>query len=66
MLVSNDQPLLEGLGAVSHEEMKTIAVERYDNFDAKRRRQEAIAADVEDLRAIEDLERKLKRKGGRE
>jgi len=65
MLVSNDQPLLEGLGAVSHEEMKTIAVERYDNFDAKRRRQEAIAADAEDLKTIEELERKLKRKGWR-
>jgi hypothetical protein len=65
MLASNDQPLLEGLGAVSHEEMKTIAVERYDNFDAKRCQQEAIAADAEDLKAIEDLERRLKQKGRR-
>ena len=44
---------------------KTYDVERYDNFDAKRRQQEAIAADVEDLKAIEDLERRLKQKGGR-
>ena len=65
MLSSNDQPLLDGPGAVSHEDMKTIAVERYDSFDAKRRQQEAIAADAEDLKAIEDLEKDLKRKGRR-
>lgn len=64
MLASNDQPLLDGPGTVSHEDMKTIAVERYDEFDTKRRKQEAIAADAEDLKAIEDLEKDLKRKGG--
>lgn len=65
MLASNDQPLLNGPGPVSHESMKTIATERYDSFDAKRRQQEAIAADAEDLKAIEDLEKDLKRKEGR-
>ncbi len=65
MLSSNDQPLLDGLGSVSHEAMKTIAAERYDSFDAKRRQQEAIEADAEDLKAIEDLEKDLKRKGGK-
>ena len=65
MLASNDQPLLNGPGAVSHEVMKTITAERYEDFDAKRRQQEAIAADAEDLKAIEDLEKDLKRKGGK-
>lgn len=65
MLSSNDQPLLDGPGSISHEAMKTIAAERYDSFDAKRRKQEAIAADAEDLKAIEDLEKDLKRKGGK-
>lgn len=64
MLASNDQPLLDGPGTVSHEDMKTIAVERYEEFDTKRRKQEAIAADAEDLKAIEDLEKDLQRKGG--
>lgn len=64
MLASNDQPLLDGPGSVSHEVMKTIANERYDDFDTKRRKQEAIEADAEDLKAIEDLEKDLKRKGG--
>jgi len=64
MLASNDQALLDGPGSVSHDEMKTIASERYEDFDAKRRQQEAIEADAEDLKAIEDLEKDLKRKGG--
>lgn len=65
MLASNDQPLLDGPGSVSHEEMKSIANERYEDFDTKRRQQEAIEADAEDLKAIEDLEKDLKRKGGK-
>ncbi len=65
MLSSNDQPLLEGPGSISHEAMKTIAAERYESFDTKRRNQEAIDADAEDLKAIENLERDLKRKGGK-
>jgi hypothetical protein len=43
-----------------------ITTERYDRFDAERRRQEAIEADDEDLKAIEDLEKDLKRRGGKE
>ena len=65
MLASNDQPLLDGPGAVRHEDMKTIATERYEEFDTKRRKREAIAADAEDLKAIEDLEKDIKRKGGK-
>ena len=65
MLAANDQPLLDGPGSVSHEAMKTIAAERYEDFDTQRRKQEAIAADAEDLKAIEDLEKELKRKGGK-
>lgn len=65
MLASNDQPLLDGPGSVSHEDMKVIASKRYDSFDAKRREHEALAADAEDLKAIEDLEKDLKRRGGK-
>ncbi len=65
MLASNDLPLLDGPGSVSHEAMKIIAAERYDSFAAKRRQQEAIEADAEDLKAIEDLEKDLKREGCR-
>ena len=64
MLASNDQPLLAGPGSVSHEAMRAIANERYDDFDTQRRTHEALAADAEDLKDIEDLEKELKRKGG--
>jgi hypothetical protein len=62
MLASNDQPLLDGPGSVSHGDMKSIAAARYDTFDSQRRSLEAQAADADDLKAIESLENDLKRK----
>ena len=61
MLAYNDQRVLDGPGSVSHDDMKRIAQERYDAFDETRRAAEAIAADADDLKQIEDLENKLKR-----
>ena len=55
--------LVDGLGSVYRESMKIIAAERYDDFVAKRRKQEAIEADAEDFNAIEALEKEFKRKG---
>jgi len=60
MLAANDQPLLDGPGAVRRGDMKTIAERRYEAFDANRRRNEAIESDAEDLKAIEVLEKDLK------
>jgi hypothetical protein len=60
MLAFNDQPILDGPGVVSHDQMKRIAHERYDAFDQNRRAAEAYAADREDLQQLEDLERRLK------
>jgi len=64
MLTANDQPLLKGPGNMSNEAMKTIAHDRYESFDSNRRLQEASQADTDDLKAIEALEKSLKRKGG--
>jgi len=66
MLEFNEQAVLDGPGIVSHEQMKEIAEGRYSDFDAKRKQAEAIEADAEDLKAIEELEKDLKRKGGEE
>ena len=63
MLASNDQPLLDGPSAISRENMKNIAESRYDEFDAKRRQNEALESDVDDLKAIESLERDLTKRG---
>jgi len=66
MLEFNEQAVLEGAGTVSREQMKEIAEARYADFDAQRRSAEALAADAEDLKAIEELEKGLTRKGGEE
>ena len=42
--------------------MLKIAQQRYEDFDAQRRATEASAADADDLRVIEDMERELKQK----
>ncbi len=62
MLESNDQPMLKGAGSIGHEDMVRIATARYDSFDQNRRAAEALAADAEDLKAIEQLEQDLKKK----
>ncbi|MEX1026436.1 MAG: RhuM family protein [Candidatus Paceibacterota bacterium] len=64
MLAFNEQPVLEGAGSVGCEQMKVIAEARYAEFDAKRRVAEAGEADAEHLKAIEELEKELKRTGG--
>ena len=63
MLAFNDQPILEGAGSVSRENMEKIARERYEVFDQQRRTTEAKAADAADLKEIEQLEQDLKYRG---
>tara|TARA_R110001583_G_scaffold56942_4_gene171345 strand:+ start:3624 stop:4634 length:1011 start_codon:yes stop_codon:yes gene_type:complete len=63
MLAFNDQPILEGAGSVSRDNMERIARERYEVFDQQRRTAEAKAADAADLKEIEQLEQDLKYKG---
>ncbi|CAN5392773.1 virulence RhuM family protein [soil metagenome] len=60
MLTFSEQPILDGPGSISHDDMKRVVHERYDTFDSNRRTAEAITADAEDLKEIEDLEEKLK------
>jgi len=56
----NDRPVLTNAGSISHEKMKAIAEERYAQFDEKRRAAEAIDADHEDIKSLEDAEQQLK------
>ena len=65
MLEFNDQAVLDDAGSISSEHAKAIAAERYEDFDTKRRTEEALQADAEDWQAIEELEKDLKRKGGK-
>ena len=63
LLEFNERPVLQGAGRISAEQMKGIAHERYGVFDARRRNAEALAADAEDLRLLESLEKQAKEKG---
>ncbi|MDZ7641694.1 MAG: virulence RhuM family protein [Desulfurivibrio sp.] len=63
LLAFNERPILEGTGAISAERAREIAHERYDAFDARRRRDEALEADAEDLRELEALEKRIKKEG---
>ncbi|MNK87778.1 hypothetical protein D3C87_1077210 [compost metagenome] len=63
----NESPLLKGNGRMSHDTMVRIAHERYEAFDAQRRKAEAKEADAEDLKELEQAERLLSmKKGGRD
>jgi hypothetical protein len=53
LLSFNDKPILQGSGKLSNESAKQIAHDRYASFDAQRRQVEALAADAEDLKALE-------------
>ena len=64
LLEFNERPVLDHAGKISAEEMKQIAHERYDVFDANRRRAEALAADAEDIKVLEEIEKKGKKKRG--
>lgn len=63
MLAFNDQPILEGAGSVSRENMEKVAYQRYDDFDQKRKTTEAKLADEDDLKELEQLEDQVKRQG---
>jgi len=55
----NEHELLTNAGKVKAEVAKRIAEQRYEEFDAKRRTEEALAADQEDLKELETIEKRL-------
>ncbi|MCK6387399.1 MAG: virulence RhuM family protein, partial [Zoogloea sp.] len=65
LLEFNDHPVLQGSGSRSADQAKAIAHQRYDLFDAQRRQTDALAADAEDLRMLEDVEKAVKGSGKR-
>lgn len=61
LLAFNERPILDGAGRISRDRMEQIARERYEQFDARRRRDEALEADAEELRELEALEERIKK-----
>ncbi len=58
----NEQDLLTHAGQVKAEVAKKIAEDRYNEFDAKRKKVEALAANEEDLKQLEEMEKHLLKK----
>ena len=63
LLRLNDLAILSGYGSVSHNDMVKEVTKRYEEFDENRKAAEAIEADAEDIRELEDAERLLESKG---
>jgi len=61
LLTFQGKDVLVGNGNVSNQEMEDAVRSIYAEFDAKRKKTDAQAADEEDLRMLDDLEKQVKR-----
>jgi len=57
--------ILEGTGGYSKKNADKLAHRRYEEFDTKRKKQESIEADEEDILELEELEKDIKRLEGK-
>ncbi len=57
----NERPVLTGPGRISHEQMEHLVGERYAAFDARRRAEEALAAEQEADDDLKQLQAEAKR-----
>lgn len=62
IVTSNGFPLLTGAGGISHEQMEAATGALYLEYDARRKKQEALAADQADEAELKSIEAKLKRR----
>ena len=58
----NDKIVLQGHGSVSHKKMEKEAQSIYVEFDKRRKKQDAIDADNQDLKELGQLEEQVKRR----
>lgn len=62
ILVSNGLDLLNSKGSIGNKQMETLVEKIYDEFDARRKYEEAQLADEQDLEELKELEQKIKKK----
>ena len=60
ILLANDQPLLANAGQISKEHKDEYAWRVYEEFNARRKRKDAINADREDMEQLKELEAEIK------
>ena len=56
----NDKEVLKNKGSISHTQMEKMVEKVYATFDEKRKKQEAIEADYQDLEELKQLEERVK------
>ena len=59
LLTFQGKDILQSKGSLSKSAMETIIYKRYDEFNAKRKELEAKQADEDDLKTLEDLEKRI-------
>lgn len=62
IVTSNGFPLLAGAGGISHEQMEASTGALYLEYDARRKKQDALAADQADEAELKSIEAKLKKR----
>ena len=59
LLTFQDKDILQGHGSVRGEDAEDIVHKVYEDFNARRKQFDALAADAEDIQMLEDLEKSL-------
>ena len=59
LLTFQEKDILQGAGSITNYEAEETAKQVYDVFNAKRKQLEAQTADADDLKMLEDLERRI-------
>lgn len=62
LLAFNEKPLLAGTGRISHAQMEKQVSAMYEEFDARRKAEQAIAADAQDLEELNDMAKTITQK----
>ncbi|RFC36187.1 MAG: hypothetical protein DID92_2727743747 [Candidatus Nitrotoga sp. SPKER] len=66
LLAFNEKPLLAGTGRISHAQMEKQISVVYEQFDARRKTEQAIAADAQDLEELNDVAKTIAQKKRKE
>jgi hypothetical protein len=62
ILVSNGLNLLNTKGAIGNKQMETLVEKIYDEFETRRKHEDALLADEQDIEELKELEHKVKRR----
>ncbi len=61
LLSYHGKDVLQGKGTVSNSEMEEMVMEVYERFDARRKKADALQADIDDLKMLDEVVEKAKR-----